>query len=200
MHSRKSIFKRGIAFVMAFFAIAIFSQVKVGAACDVTIADNVDYLTLAGSNSKWSDSMLKVSEDCPDAITNIDVFVNGKSATGFVPQNYTDGQYTVEYRYTFQGEVKSLYRYVRILNSSFDTSKNYTLGSFDVFEKDENSKTDTQIIDAFYDSTNKHIINFVVSNKSTYVSITSLAGKELLRYEVTYRVGQTPYDLELVDV
>jgi hypothetical protein len=200
MHSRKSIFKRGIVFILAIFAMAIFSQFKVGAACDVSIADGVDYLTLAGSNSRWSDSMLKVSDDCADAITKIDVLVNGKSAAGFVPQNYTEGQYTVEYRYTFQGETKSLYRYVRILNSSFDTSKNYTLGSFDVFEPGEDDKTDTQIVNAFYDSTNRHVINFIVSNKSTHVAITNLAGKELLRYEVAYRVGQTSYDLDLVDV
>ena len=204
MHSRKSIFKRGIAFVLAFFAMVIFTQVKVGAACEVFLQDGAQYLTLGGSNSKWRDSGLDASAECnaPNAVVPATVFVNGKQVDSFTPQNgYTEGQYTIEYKYSFGEYSGSVYRYVRILNANFDTSKNYTLGSFDVFNVDGEGNSDTQIVNAFYDSANGKVINFVVSNGRTHVVFTNLLGKEYksARKEISYLYSQS-YALSTVNV
>ena len=164
MRSRKSIFKRGIAFITAIFAMAIFTQTKVGAECDVKLADNMEYLTFSYNRAGWDDDGLSfVGTDCPASQQQTySVYVNGKRVSSFLPQNHEEGHYTVEYRYTLDGKQESLYRYVRILNSNFDTSKNYTLGAFNMekFEKVD-SKIDAQIINAFYDSSNKFIVNFI---------------------------------------
>ena len=180
MHSRKSIFYRGIVFIVSIFAMAIFTQVNVKAEslCDVILTDNNPYLTFGGSNSNWSDSGIKYSGPCSSdeigSFETLGTYVNGNQVERFVPANYGSGYYTIEYKYKFSGENKSLFRYVRILDASFDTSKNYSLGAFKVFTADANSKVDAQIVNAFYDSNSKRIVNFVVNNKATFVIVEIL--------------------------
>ena len=192
MHSRKSIFYRGIVFIVSIFAMAIFSQIDIKAAsdCKMTLADNNAYLTFGGSNSNWSDSELGYSGTCTTEERNSykkkGVYVNnsGTNVDGFVPSDYGPGHYTIEYRYEFNSKEYSEYRYVRILDANFDTSKNYNLGAFNSFDVDDDNNIDAQIVSAFYDSDSKNVINFVVSNKATYVVITNLVGKEL-KYNTT---------------
>ena len=60
MHSRKSIFSKGIVFILSFFAMAIFSFVKVEAAeCEVSFKDGNQYLVIGGNN--WEDKEVKLN-------------------------------------------------------------------------------------------------------------------------------------------
>ncbi len=206
MHSRKSIFYRGIVFIVALFAMAIFSTIGVKAeeTCKVALADNATYLTFGGGNSNWFDLELKIDDSCTSeeraTYSKLGVYVNGSQVHSFYPSDYGAGHYTVEYRYKFLGAEESIYRYVRVLDSNFDTSKNYSLGVFNAFPMDENDKVDAQVVNAFYDSDSQNVINFVVSNKSTYVVLTNLVGKELARHEVAYYIGPDKKNLNLEDV
>ena len=164
MHSRKSIFYRGIVFIASIFAMAIFSQFNVKAeVCEIKLQDESPYLTFGGSNSNWSDSGLEQASICTSeeraTYQMLGTYVNGSQIDRFVPSNYGAGYYTIEYRYRFLGAEHSLYRYVRILDANFDTSKNYTLGAFNAFEKVDD-KIDAQVVNAFYDSSTKNIVNF----------------------------------------
>jgi hypothetical protein len=203
MHSRKSIFYRGIVFIASIFAMAIFSQFNVKAeVCEIKLQDESPYLTFGGSNSNWSDSGLEQASICTSeeraTYQMLGTYVNGSQIDRFVPSNYGAGYYTIEYRYRFLGAEHSLYRYVRILDANFDTSKNYTLGAFNAFEKVDD-KIDAQVVNAFYDSSTKNIVNFVMNNGKTYVVVTNLVGKELNRQEISYNIGSN-LNIDLKDV
>lgn len=140
MHSRKSILKKSITFIMSIFAFAIFSTSKVNAeSCEVKFKDNNPYLVIGGEASTWNDEGLEISEDCT-SWSNIEVtslVVNGKAETGTLfTSDRAAGHYTIEYKYSYLAsgvkETGSIYRYLRILNSSMDTSSNYTLGTFNL--------------------------------------------------------------------
>lgn len=206
MHSRKSIFYRGIVFIASIFAMAIFSQVNIKAAsdCKMILADNNAYLTFGGSNSNWSDSELAYSGTCTSeergTYKKEGVYVNGSQVSSFVPSNYGPGHYTIEYKYELLSQKHSTYRYVRILDANFDTSKNYNLGAFNAFTADADDNVNAQIVNAFYDSDSKNIVNFIVSNDATYVVVTNLVGKELAREKIDYSIGLNNHGIKLKDV
>ena len=137
MHSRKSIINKGIVFVIGFFAMMILSFTKVGAACEVAFNDENQYLTIAGNVGDWQDGGLKVKGDC--SATNLTInslTINGKeeNSKDFSVNGRPAGHYAVGYNYSyFIGEQQhngTIYRYVRILNSSYSTTNNYLLSEF----------------------------------------------------------------------
>ena len=96
MHSRKSIFYKGIVFVASIFAMAIFSFTKAEAACEVKFSKNDQYVTLAGNLLGWNESNLEMINDggnCSEFGIE-EVWVNG-SKTGldaFVAQGRDPGR------------------------------------------------------------------------------------------------------------
>lgn len=176
MHSRKSIFKKGIVFLASVFAMAVFSFVKVDAACEVTFNDGNQYLTIGGDKSSWDDNKLG---GCP-GITVHSIEINGKAedagVTAFTVDERGAGHYTVGYNYSYSedGSTKTgkIYRYVRILDSSFSTSNNYSLATFD-FDKA------SSVIDSFSIG-NYYFANFVVSNGSTHLVVKDALGRNVL--------------------
>ena len=80
MHSRKSIFSKGIVFIISVFAMAIFSFIKVEAACEVIFNDDSQYLTIGGKQDEWQDKGIKLSSDCGGSNLTINSLnVNGKN-------------------------------------------------------------------------------------------------------------------------
>ena len=169
MHSRKSIFSKGIVFILSFFAMVIFSFTKVEAeSCEASFKDGSQYLVIGGNS--WEDTGVKLNDDCVAKEFKVNsIQVNNESPVSnsiFTISSRAAGHYTVAYNYSYkdsQGSEKSgsIYRYVRILNSSFDTSNNYTLGTFDIEGK-------ASVVDS-YNLNEKYFINFVTNNTSSYI-------------------------------
>ena len=160
MHSRKSIFYKGIVFIASVFAMAIFSFTKAEATCDVVFSKNDQYVTLAGNLIGWSDSNLEMinTEDNCSEFGIEEVWVNGEK-TGldtFVAKGRNPGHYTVEYKYKYEENSSvvrgSVFRYVQILSSFDDNSENYTLGVF------KGSATEAvEVIESFYAGNNRFV-------------------------------------------
>ena len=191
MHSRKSIFYKGIVFVASIFAMAIFSFTKAEAACEVKFSKNDQYVTLAGNLLGWNESNLEMINDggnCSEFGIE-EVWVNG-SKTGldaFVAQGRDPGHYTVEYKYKYEENSSvvrgSIFRYVQILSAFDDNSENYTLGVF------KGSATEAvEVIESFYAGNNrfvnilKHTTYNVEGNviqTTSSISVTDNLGKVL---------------------
>ena len=176
MHSRKSIINKGIVFIMSIFAMAIFSFTKVGAAdCEVSFKDEHQYLVIGGNS--WEDSGIVLNEGCSATEFKVNsITVNGgeKEDTHlFTISSRPAGHYTVGYNYSYLDSSSNkvegvVYRYVRLLNSSFDTSSNYTLAQFDF-------NVTSSVIDS-YNINDKYFVNFVATNTSTYVVVKNALG------------------------
>lgn len=188
MHSRKSIFYKGIVFVASFLAMLFLTSVRAQAACSVTFVENSEltdsydeqYVILSGDLSGWQDRRLQVSGGC----TNLEIeklSVNGKDLEGtkyFVPSSYDPGHYTIGYHYKYDDNGTStsgvMYRYLRILNENYSLDNNYTLGVFDL-------SGETSVIESFYMGDN-YFVNFV-ENK-----VLSTVGTETVEVITSYVV------------
>ena len=142
MHSRKSIFYRGIVFVVSFLAAVVFSTLKIDAACSVSFKQNnfqettdEQYVILAGDVDEWTDQGLQVSGGCSSPVIT-KMVVNGKTKAGtkFNPSDYGAGHYTIVYEYSYKDNgvdiTGTIYRYVRILNDNYSLENNYNLSYF----------------------------------------------------------------------